>query len=57
MLLKPDRLVRDADHPGGQIAMVISEVFRNPVADAPLAGPLMLLEGLQADSRAASCAR
>ena len=32
----------------GQIAMVISEVFRDPVPDAPLAGPVMLLEGLQA---------
>jgi hypothetical protein len=30
-----------------QIAMVISEVFRDPVPDAPLAGPVMLLEGLQ----------
>ena len=28
--------------------MVISEVFRDRVADAPLAGPVMLLEGLQA---------
>jgi hypothetical protein len=38
--------------PGGeqaeQVAMVISEVFRDPVPDAPLAGPVMLLEGLQA---------
>ena len=32
----------------GQLAMVISEVFRDPVPDAPLAGPVMLLEGLQA---------
>src|SRR5262249_4523580 len=32
----------------GQVAMVISEVFRDPVPDAPLAGPVMLLEGLQA---------
>ena len=31
----------------GQVAMVISEVFREPVPDAPLAGPVMLLEGLQ----------
>jgi hypothetical protein len=31
-----------------QVAMVISEVFRNPVPDAPRAGPVMLLEGLQA---------
>lgn len=30
----------------GQVAMVISEVFRDPVPDAPLAGPVMLLEGL-----------
>jgi len=28
--------------------MVISEVFSDPVPDAPLAGPVMLLEGLQA---------
>ena len=28
--------------------MVISEVFRDPVPAAPLAGPVMLLEGLQA---------
>ena len=32
----------------GQAAMVISEVFRDPVPDAPLAGPVMLLESLQA---------
>jgi hypothetical protein len=32
----------------GQVAMVISEVFRDPVPDAPLAGPVVLLEGLQA---------
>ena len=32
----------------GQVAMVISEVFRDPAPDAPLAGPVMLLEGLQA---------
>ena len=32
----------------GQVAMVISEVFREPVAAAPLAGPVVLLEGLQA---------
>ena len=31
-----------------QVARVISEVFRDPVPDAPLAGPVMLLEGLQA---------
>ena len=30
------------------LAMVIGEVFRNPLPDAPLAGPVMLLEGLQA---------
>ena len=28
--------------------MVISEVFREPVPHAPLTGPVMLLEGLQA---------
>ena len=28
--------------------MVISEVFRDPVPDAPRAGPVMLLEGLRA---------
>ena len=32
----------------GQVAMVISEVFRDPRPGAPLAGPVMLLEGLQA---------
>ena len=32
----------------GQVAMVISEVFRDPVPDAPRAGPVMLLDGLQA---------
>ena len=32
----------------GQVAMVISEVFRDPVPDAPLSRPVMLLEGLQA---------
>ena len=31
----------------GQVAMVISEVFRDPVPAAPLAGPVMLLEGLR----------
>jgi len=32
----------------GQVAMVISEVFRDPMPDTPLAWPMMLLEGLQA---------
>ena len=32
----------------GQLAMVISEVFREPMSDAPLAGPATMLEGLQA---------
>ena len=32
----------------GQIAMVISEVFGEPAPDAPLAGVVTLLEGLQA---------
>ena len=32
----------------GQIAMLISEVFRAPVPDAPLAGVATLAEGLQA---------
>ena len=32
----------------GQVAMVISEVFRDPAPGAPLAAPVMLLEGLQA---------
>ncbi len=32
----------------GQVAMVISEVFRDPAPDAPLGGPVMLLESLQA---------
>jgi len=31
-----------------QTALVISEVFRDPVPHAPRAGPVMLLEGLQA---------
>jgi hypothetical protein len=31
----------------GQLAMVISEVFREPVPDVPLPGPATLLEGLQ----------
>ena len=34
--------------PAGQVAMVISEVFRDPVPGATLAGPVMLLESLQA---------
>ena len=33
---------------GEQAAMVISEVFRDPVPATPLTGPVMLLEGLQA---------
>jgi hypothetical protein len=32
----------------GQVAMVISAVFRDPVPTAPVAGAVMLLEGLQA---------
>jgi hypothetical protein len=32
----------------GQVAMVISEVFREPAPDTPRAGQVMLLEGLQA---------
>ena len=32
----------------GQVAMVISQVFGNPAPAAPLAGSVMLLEGLQA---------
>ena len=32
----------------GQVAMVIGEVFRNPTPAAPPAGPVMLLQGLQA---------
>ena len=32
----------------GQVAMVINQVFGDPVPDAPLTGPVMLLEGLQA---------
>jgi hypothetical protein len=35
-------------HQAEQVAMVISEVFRDPVPDAPRAGPVMLLEGMQA---------
>ena len=36
------------DEPPEQVAMVISEVFRDPAPAAPLAGPVMLLEGLRA---------
>ena len=36
------------DQRAGQIAMVIREVFRAPVPDAPLAGAATLVEGLQA---------
>ena len=32
----------------GQVAVVIREVFRDPAPAAPLAEPVMLLEGLQA---------
>ena len=32
----------------GKVAMVINQVFGDPVPAAPLAGPVMLLEGLQA---------
>jgi len=32
----------------GQVAMVISEIFRDPAPGAPLAAPVMLLEGLRA---------
>jgi TPR repeat protein len=32
----------------GQVAMVISEVFRKPVPDAPAGGSMTILEGLQA---------
>jgi hypothetical protein len=32
----------------GQVAMVINQVFRDPVPDASLAGPVMLLEDLRA---------
>ena len=32
----------------GQVAMVISEIFRNPAPATPLAGPVVLLEGLRA---------
>jgi hypothetical protein len=35
----------------GQLAMVISEVFREPMPDARLAGLVTLLEGLQAGKR------
>ena len=36
----------DAEH-AGQIAMVISEIFREPMRDAPLADSETVLEGLQ----------
>jgi hypothetical protein len=36
------------DGQAGQLAMVISEVFRDPVPDMPQAGPVTLLEDLEA---------
>jgi len=43
-----DELSPSDSQRAGQIAMVISEVFRAPVPDAPLAGVATLAEGLQA---------
>ena len=43
-----DELSPSNSQRAGQIAMVISEVFRAPVPDAPLAGVATLVEGLQA---------
>ena len=39
----------------GQIAMVISEVFRGRVPGAPLAGAVTLVEGLQAGIAGTAC--
>jgi tetratricopeptide (TPR) repeat protein len=41
-------LLPDDDERAGQLAMVISEVFGQPVASAPLTGPGTLLENLRA---------
>ena len=43
-----DELSPSDSQRAGQIVMVISEVFRAPVPDAPLAGVATLVEGLQA---------
>ena len=43
-----DELSPSDGHRAGQIALVISEVFRAPVPDAPLAGVATLVERLQA---------
>ena len=43
-----DEMSPSGGEQAGQIAMVISEVFREPMPDAPLAGLVTLLEGLQA---------
>jgi hypothetical protein len=43
-----DELTPSDGQRAGQIAMVISEVFRAPVPDTPLAGVATLVEALQA---------
>ncbi len=43
-----DELSPPGGEQAGQLAMVISEVFHEPMPDAPRAGPVTLLEGLQA---------
>ena len=48
VLATAEELSPPSGTPAGQVAMVISEVFRDPVPAAPSAGPVMLLEGLEA---------
>ena len=43
-----DEMSPSGSEQAGQLAMVISEVFHEPLPGAPLAGPVTLLEGLQA---------
>jgi hypothetical protein len=47
VLATAEEMSRSGGEQAGQVAMVISEVFRDPVPAAPSAGPVMLLEGLQ----------
>jgi hypothetical protein len=46
--LTGDELAPAGDGQAGQLAMVVSEVFCEPVPDAPLAGQATLLEALEA---------
>ena len=46
--LTADELASAGGGQAGQLAMVVSEVFREPMPDAPLAGQATLLEVLQA---------